>query len=406
MKKLFLIFTLLSFSFTLNAQWVQMSNGMGTKFRIYSLGYCRNNIVAGAQNTINSATYTYVSSNNGVNWLQTTFTKVANCYITNDTFLLAGTSSGVYRSNDFGMNWSYYSISDKSISDFAKIGTTLFAAIGSFVYKSTNVGFTWSPSSDFNRFTRCLSVSGNELYSGTEVVSGNGGIYKSTNFGQNWTNSLNNAKVISIATNGPNIYAALIYVTGSIGRGVYLSTNSGQNWSPTSLNYLDIFTLAISGSNVIAGSDSGIFVTTNNGTTWAKKNQGFDTIPSINNLLIKNEFVFAGTWGKSVWRRSLSEIIGVQNISSKVPSAFSLKQNYPNPFNPSTSIEFDILTESDVLLKIFDVSGKEITTLVNEKLDEGSYIAEWNVGNYPSGIYFYTLSAENFSQTKKMILIK
>jgi hypothetical protein len=99
-------------------------------------------------------------------------------------------------------------------------------------------------------------------------------------------------------------------------------------------------------------------------------------------------------------------ILGLTNISVEMPKVFSLSQNYPNPFNPVTQITFDIPNESFTRLTIFDVSGKEISVLVNEQLSPGKYSYEWGAAVYPSGIYFYKLLAGDFAETKKMILIK
>jgi hypothetical protein len=89
-----------------------------------------------------------------------------------------------------------------------------------------------------------------------------------------------------------------------------------------------------------------------------------------------------------------------------IPNKNNLSQNYPNPFNPSTKIKFDIPKGSLVKLKIYDILGREVATLVNEKLNPGTYEYEWNGINLSSGVYFYKLEAENFIQTKRMVLIK
>ncbi len=89
-----------------------------------------------------------------------------------------------------------------------------------------------------------------------------------------------------------------------------------------------------------------------------------------------------------------------------IPFKFSLSQNYPNPFNPVTKIQYDIAKKSDVTLSIYDILGKHIETMVNETKDAGSYIVEYNASALPSGLYFYKLEAGNFSEVKKMVLIK
>lgn len=97
---------------------------------------------------------------------------------------------------------------------------------------------------------------------------------------------------------------------------------------------------------------------------------------------------------------------GVTNINSLTPDKYSLNQNYPNPFNPTTNILFAIPKNSNVTLKIFDMLGREVATLVNERLSPGTYSADWNAGGYPSGVYFYKLETEGYSEIKKMILTK
>ena len=101
-----------------------------------------------------------------------------------------------------------------------------------------------------------------------------------------------------------------------------------------------------------------------------------------------------------------SQTTGVNQISSQIPKGYSLSQNYPNPFNPATNLEFGISKLGFVTLKIFDLLGKEIATLVNSELRAGSYKYNFDAGNSPSGVYFYKLTAGEFSETKKMSLIK
>ncbi|MBS1494018.1 MAG: T9SS type A sorting domain-containing protein [Bacteroidetes bacterium] len=98
--------------------------------------------------------------------------------------------------------------------------------------------------------------------------------------------------------------------------------------------------------------------------------------------------------------------IGIRPISNDVPDKFSLFQNYPNPFNPSTKIKFEIAKSDFVNLTVFDLSGKVVEQLVNEKLNEGIYEVNFTAKNISSGIYFYRLSTDNFTQTNRMILVK
>lgn len=99
-------------------------------------------------------------------------------------------------------------------------------------------------------------------------------------------------------------------------------------------------------------------------------------------------------------------VIGIQKISDKIPAFFNLYQNYPNPFNPTTKIRYQIPKGSNVVLKVYDLLGREVAVLVNEKQAPGIYEVDWDASNYPSGVYFYKLIAGDYHETKRMVLIK
>ena len=106
-----------------------------------------------------------------------------------------------------------------------------------------------------------------------------------------------------------------------------------------------------------------------------------------------------------------TSLVGIKQISNKVPDIFSLSQNYPNPFNPETKIRFDIPSVGTryivpVKLVVCDELGREIATLINKQLNSGTYEVEWDGANYPSGVYFYKLISADFTETRKMVLVK
>ena len=98
--------------------------------------------------------------------------------------------------------------------------------------------------------------------------------------------------------------------------------------------------------------------------------------------------------------------ISIRKIEQIIPNNFSLEQNYPNPFNSSTKIKFSILNPNFTTIKIFDILGKEITTLVNEYLSNGNYETFWNAHNISSGIYIYKITSGEFVSSKKMLIIR
>ncbi len=97
---------------------------------------------------------------------------------------------------------------------------------------------------------------------------------------------------------------------------------------------------------------------------------------------------------------------GIGNIGNGIPAEYSLSQNYPNPFNPVTTINYSIPKSGFVSLKVFDLLGKEVATLVNGNAPAGNYSVEFHSGNLASGLYFYKMNSGNFSETKKLIITK
>jgi photosystem II stability/assembly factor-like uncharacterized protein len=409
MKKYILIlFATISFSnsiliFDSMAQWVQLSNGIGTDKEFTCFASIGNNIYAG---TFNQGIY--LSTNNGVYW-----TAVNNgmpnysvsSFAVSGTNLFAGTWGGVFLSTNYGMNWIARNsglLSTLTVLSLAVSGSNIFKGSMPGLSLSTNDGLNWNlVNCDLLTMqnVNSLAVSGNNIFAGAE-----GAIFLSTNNGTNW-NVINNGfpnylDVYSIAISGINIFLGT-------NNGVFLSTNNGANWSSVGFANKVVLSFATSGTSVLAGTDSnGIYLSTNNGTNWVNKNQGFNVLPSVYALTISNGYIFAGTWSNSIWRRPLSEIISVQNISTEIPAQFSLSQNYPNPFNSTSNLKFQISNLSYVKIIVYDIMGREVQTLVNERLQLGTYEVTFDGSTLNSGIYFYRMKTEGFSETKKMLLIK
>lgn len=134
---------------------------------------------------------------------------------------------------------------------------------------------------------------------------------------------------------------------------------------------------------------------------------GDSSYNSPRQVIYNNGKVYVGGYGNlNLVTVRYNDIIGIQPISSEVPNSFSLSQNYPNPFNPVTKIKFELPKSTNVKLIIYDALGREITVLVNEKQLAGIYETDWDAANYPSGVYFYKLITDYYSETRKMILLK
>lgn len=111
-------------------------------------------------------------------------------------------------------------------------------------------------------------------------------------------------------------------------------------------------------------------------------------------------------WGRIDAAAALNQVIGINTISSEVPREFYLSQNYPNPFNPATKISFGVSVSSDVLMNVYDLTGKEVALLVNERVQPGKYEVTFDASNLPSGTYFVRLNAGEYMESKKITLLK
>ncbi len=391
------------------AQWTSINMGTGFNMNLYSFVTLGNNLFAGTSDGV------FRSSNNGLNWAQVGLNNQTaySLKLKGDT-IFAG-SYGFFMSTNSGATWTQPSVLARAVNSIAVSGTTLFAGTSNNgIYSSTNTGASWTQIGLIGKTVNSFAVLGNNIFAGIQ----DSGVYLSTNNGTNWTKTaLNNRTVYCFAIIGTTIFA------GTLNYGVYSTANNGTNWTQTSLNNNAVRSFTVNGSNLFAGvGNGGVYFTSNNGTTWLIKNQGFGaSLPSIYSLIILNSYIFGGSNGEFVYRRSYSEIISIKNISTEIPSAYSLSQNYPNPFNPTTKIRFDIPNGIPslegyvrpggrgvgmVTLKVFDIMGREVATLVNEQLAPGTYETTFDGSNLSSGTYFYKLTTGDFSQTKRLALIR
>jgi hypothetical protein len=190
------------------------------------------------------------------------------------------------------------------------------------------------------------------------------------------------------------------------------SSDTGNSWAAVNsgLTDLQINTLYQYNNLLFAGTASSVFYTSNNGEIWNQINSGLPNA-GVKIFAVQNNYLFAGTNGHSVWRFPLDSLVGINVSSTQIPESFQLYQNYPNPFNPSTKISYDLPSDVNVKLIVYDDLGREIKTLVNEKQNSGEHEIVFDASNLPSGVYYYKLETGNasgsgFAQTRKMVLIK
>jgi len=228
-------------------------------------------------------------------------------------------------------------------------------------------------------------------------------IIKTTNGGNNFVRILENLQYDY--GNELLINSNTGYVVS--GRKIYKTTNAGNNWTQTIFPnsvFLDVcFVNAYTGW--VCGDYGDVYKTTNEGINWFKINTGL-------NYSFKNiEFINSNTGfitgdGGLILKTTDGGSVFVNQTVVESPSSFKLFQNFPNPFNPTTTIKFEISKSSNVKISVFDITGKEIETLVNEKLNAGTYQTEWNGTSYSSGIYFYKMITDGYVETKRMILLR
>jgi hypothetical protein len=187
------------------------------------------------------------------------------------------------------------------------------------------------------------------------------------------------------------------------------TTNGGTTWSSQSSGTINVLwnVTHIDANNVTAsGSDGTIIKTTDSGTTWTQQSSGTSNYLQGISFTDINNGVAVGVQG-TILRTTNGGVTFVEEEDiDGVPTDFLLLQNFPNPFNPSTNIKYSIPEASFVQLKVYDVLGNEVAILINEAQSMGNYKTDFTGINITSGIYFYTLRAGSFVQTKKMLLLK
>jgi hypothetical protein len=421
---------------SVSGQWVQ-TNGLDGGY-IQCFAVAGTNLFAGTRGG-----GVFCSTDNGGTWaaVDSGLTNL-NVYslAVSGTYLFAGTYGGVFLSTNGGARWTAVNngLTDFHVYALAVSGMNLFAgtgdagynnelAAGHGVFLSTNNGTSWTKVNTglMDTSVYAFAVDSNGA-GGTNLFAGtNGGVFLSTNNGTNWTPASTGLKYVRSLSvfpheaSGTHLFAGML----TLGAGVFLSTNNGTSWAKVGLGLASyVPALAVSGTSLFAGTCQylkagppiGVLLSTNNFAGWIAVNEGLPPeypgdstgYLDIRCLAIAGQNLFAGT-SDGVWRRPLSEMItSVEPVTSDLPHEFVLQQNYPNPFNPSTTIKFELPKASGVRLSVFDMLGREVSVLVNERRDAGAYDVKVDGTSLASGMYFYRLHAGDFTQTKRILLLR
>ncbi len=388
-------------------------------------------------------------------------------FIDYNTGYVCGAGGTIIKTTNGGLNWFSLSSGITSlIYDiyFINPQTGYFCGIAG-IYKTTNSGVDWFSVYSGAQVNRLSCPSLNIIYAG-----GQSGVYKSTNAGLNWANTItgysglvwgmhflndntgyamgSEAATKTTSNGGANWGGGLFWGPGNYvfsechffnsGSGYVLSSysqsppgtgssgsiykaNSMSSWQSVwsvSSRYLNGMTFkgndtayAVVGGWNGTSNEPKILRSTNGGNNWLQQispvtNQSFSDV-----YFVDNKYGFAVGRSGVIIKTGTAGIIGINIISNLSPKEFNLSQNYPNPFNPVTKIRFDIPQDvksetSNVQMIVYDAIGREISKLVDQQLQPGSYEVDWNASAYPSGVYFYRITAGEFTQIRKMILLK
>ncbi|MCX6170102.1 MAG: T9SS type A sorting domain-containing protein [Ignavibacteriales bacterium] len=402
----------------------------------------------------------YFSTNNGGRWdivnkgnNGMSYT-IVNALAVGSANIFAGTNGGgVYASSNNATSWTSVNtgLSDHIVQSLAVMGSTLFAGTSSGgVFQTANGGTVWTVAGISGLSINTIAVIGTNLFAGT-----NDGVYLFNTILATWTlvnNGLTSLTIPSLVVSQTNLFA------GINGGGVYLSKNNGSNWSAvnTGLTEFNTKCIAIMGSYLFLANGSGNIwrrplseMLTNLSVKTTIPKQWLVISAGVRNISLANTFqgnvgtlsftaqssntlvASASVTGSSLSVTPLSigdciitvtaidaanndflatsfDInVGLTDVTSDpIPNEFSLYQNFPNPFNPSTKIKYELPQNAFIQLKIFDMLGREVKTILSGEQTAGFYEIEFDAKEIPSGIYFYRIEAGEFTQTKKMILMK
>ncbi len=439
MKKI--LFVQLIFTVSLFSQWSEQNSGIS--YTIFSLSAANDNVVWASTSFSNVLRTT----NGGTTWENVganvpepngfqpcifgidANTAIFSCYDGSPVLF-----SYVYKTTNGGGNWSLvFSQGDDAYISAIWIkpnneGFMVGWPVGGrwSLWRTTNAGNNWDSTGLYIPETdqSVWSFENGLFYSGSKVWFGarNRGIYYSSNNGASW--------VLQDITWTGYAYPSAIWFDdpthgySSADRNIIRTESSGANWAILPNTTGPEIIKGITGTGnywwYVRFLSNKIYYTSNDGDTWiaqytAPTNSGYNHITRSRN------------GGTKLWAARIDGGISVHNgpvginqISSEIPSGFSLSQNYPNPFNPTTKIGFDVMSNvnsaiggemSYIKMTVFDALGREVGVLVDKQLSPGSYEVDFDGNNFPSGVYFYKFCASSphsgtYTDTKKMVLIK
>ncbi|MDQ3021508.1 MAG: T9SS type A sorting domain-containing protein [Bacteroidota bacterium] len=392
--------------------------------------------------------FTYKTTNGGTNWTQlnTGSFNLFWCIWAKDasTVFAGATGNGnpdtikLYKTTNGGNNWTVVESNYAEVPTFTGIkfsnsDPSFGIAVGGapdldfYIYKTRDGGDTWTGTqiTGFSGYLPALNSLNviDSLFYAFGIGFTSPSIIITTDGGVTWNlRDLNNPSP-GLSTGG--IAFKEDKLTGIAGAALPIisrTTNGGLNWvnidvgnNVTSANCRMRW---IEGTNTcyINATDAnngGVLKSTDGGLTWSQMSTSdlgiynFDTKRIGSNVYGYANASAGGVFGGTQVLKVTDVITGLNQISELVPDGYSLSQNYPNPFNPITVIRYSLIENRFTTLKVYDILGNEVTTLVNEKQNAGSYEVDFDGSNFSSGVYFYRLEVDgNIIDIKRMMLLK
>jgi photosystem II stability/assembly factor-like uncharacterized protein len=368
-----------------------------------------NNVVFSGDSLIFTSTPSGVQKYNRQSqlWTNLGLHQVEAVSITPGNKLYAATLDGLYESFDLGNTWSLNNFfSDTTIAVYNVLvvnNDTVFCATLQNLLRSTNKGLSWFSTgikTDF--WARDLFFKDTVLWVRGADTEYN--LYRSTDFGSSFTIAFLGIDHLMSLNSISQISNGFVFLTNpNIQQGLFRSTDLGQSWSQLLFNKYPAAVYADDFGKVISGWDS-VYVSFDYGDSWSILPHPFGDVNYFTDIK-------ADEYGRlycATYRTGMFEFTIITSIDDPIEPVidYDLTQNFPNPFNPSTTIRYQIPQDGIVTLKIYDILGSEVVTLVNEEKVAGKYEVNFNASNFSSGVYFYTIKAGSFMQTRKMLLMK
>lgn len=346
------------------------------------------------------------------------------CFTSSTTGFVQKENRHILKTTDGGLTW-------KTVLEAVDFNAK--NKVGGITFPDENTGYAWFTIDSYSDFRLYKTTNAGESWTAIDTIAGPGTIsgdiaffdantgviagpkrwlVRTSNGGATWdTVKINNVPSNIASSDFEDLFILDNSHAWAIGEKVILfSSDKGLNWNYVDhgVKNIDSSFYAVSFYNdklgYIGCYDGAILKTTDGGKTWSADLKFKDIYRFYSSAFNENGEAFLGTSNGVIL--SDKQFVGVNEEKASLPMAFSLEQNYPNPFNPSTSIKFSLTNDQFVSLKVFDLMGREVRSLISRFYKAGTYTINFDAKDLSSGIYYYQLKAGSNMQTRKMTLLK